>query len=129
LHDLVSLRAWTQRDGPAPYGARGSTAYRIRTGVTAVRGRRPRPLDECGGRRAASLARRLRRSAADDRLDLDLDQELRTDEAAEPDHRRGRPHAREELAVRAPDVELVPLHVDDVHARAHDVRERRVERL
>jgi hypothetical protein len=25
-----------------------STAYRIRTGVTAVRGRRPRPLDECG---------------------------------------------------------------------------------
>ena len=30
------------------HGFPGSTAYRIRTGVTAVRGRRPRPLDECG---------------------------------------------------------------------------------
>ena len=35
---------------PACAGPLGSTAYRIRTGVTAVRGRRPRPLDECGPR-------------------------------------------------------------------------------
>jgi hypothetical protein len=43
-------------------GVRRSTAYRIRTGVTAVRGRRPRPLDECGTvapRRADSSKRRL----------------------------------------------------------------------
>jgi hypothetical protein len=29
---------------------KGGSAYRIRTGVTAVRGRRPRPLDECATR-------------------------------------------------------------------------------
>src|SRR4029078_10530975 len=42
-------------------GFRRGTAYRIRTGVTAVRGRRPRPLDECGARPKAGgrLAERL----------------------------------------------------------------------
>src|SRR6478736_4019486 len=70
---------------------------------------------------AASVARRLCRARRDDRLDLDLDQELGADEARDPDHRRDRADVCEELAVRPADVELVPLAVDDVHAGVHDV--------
>src|SRR3954468_2896126 len=50
-----------RRKPPDEQGFSGGTAYRIRTGVTAVRGRRPRPLDECGTvvpRRADSSKRR-----------------------------------------------------------------------
>ena len=62
--------------------------------------------------------------AADDRIGLDLDQHVRVDERRDLDHRRRRTDRSEDLAMRSAD--RFPLgDVGDVHARAHDVADRR----
>src|SRR5689334_8782385 len=78
---------------------------------------------------AASVASGLPTLRRDDRLHLDLDEELGADEPGDPDHRGRRAHVGEVLAVGAADIMLVALDVDDVHARPHDVGERRADGL
>src|SRR5581483_1798976 len=67
-------------------------------------------------------------SGVDNRVGLDLDEHVVVDQAADLDHRRGGPDLAEDLAVRRA-VFLPQRDVGDEHARAHDVFQRRAERL
>ena len=81
-------------------------------------------------RGAAGPARRARRVGAVSghlsRFDLDLDAPARVEQAGDDDHRRGRPDRLEVRVVGAAD-RLPVGRVEQVHARAHDVAQRRAE--